>query len=125
MAVMLIDKTASFKAAHDTPRMKDPAILKQRAKVNLIRDDELEKLLPKRVAIVEATLNDGRVLTERVDTVRGTSGNPMPRSEIIDKARDLIVPVLGADKFQKLSDTIFGMENVKTITDLRPLLQKG
>jgi 2-methylcitrate dehydratase PrpD len=125
IAVMLIDKTASFKAAHDEPRMHDPAILKQRAKVTLIRDDELEKLLPKRVAIVEATLTDGRMLTERVDTVRGTTGNPMPRSEIIEKSRDLIVPVLGLDKFQKLSDTIFGLENVKTIAELRPLLQRA
>ena len=27
VAVMLIDKTASFKAAHDKPRMQDPAVL--------------------------------------------------------------------------------------------------
>ena len=32
VAVMLLDKTASFKAAHDKPRMQDPAVLKQRAK---------------------------------------------------------------------------------------------
>jgi 2-methylcitrate dehydratase PrpD len=124
IAVMLLDKTASFKAAHDTARMKDPAVLKERAKVTLIRDDELEKLLPKRVAIVEVTLVDGRVLSERVDTVRGTTGNPMPREEIIAKARDLIAPVLGADKFQKLSDAIFGLESVKNIAELRPLIQK-
>jgi 2-methylcitrate dehydratase PrpD len=124
MAVMLLDKTASFKAAHDTARMKDPAILKERAKVTLIRDEELEKLLPKRVAIVEVTLLDGRVLSERVDTVRGTTGNPMPREEIIAKARDLVAPVVGADKFQKLSEAIFGLENVKNIAQLRPLLQR-
>jgi 2-methylcitrate dehydratase PrpD len=122
--VMLLDKTASFKAAHDTARMKDPAILKERAKVTLVRDEELEKLLPKRVAIVEVTLLDGRVLSERVDTVRGTTGNPMPREEIIAKARDLIAPLLGADKFQKLSEAIFGLENVKNIAQLRPLLQR-
>src|SRR6185503_5640133 len=42
MAVMLVDKTVSFKSAHDLARMKDPAVLKQRAKVQLVRDTELE-----------------------------------------------------------------------------------
>ncbi len=28
IAVMILDKTASFKAAHDKPRMQDPAVLR-------------------------------------------------------------------------------------------------
>ena len=35
IAVMLIDKTATFRSAHDKPRMQDPAVLRQRAKVRL------------------------------------------------------------------------------------------
>ena len=46
VAVMLIDKTASFNAAHDKPRMQDPAVLRERAKVQLDPDEELEKLHP-------------------------------------------------------------------------------
>ena len=53
VAVMLLDKTASFAAAHDKPRMQDPAVLKQRAKVELVLDEELERLMPQRQAIVE------------------------------------------------------------------------
>jgi 2-methylcitrate dehydratase PrpD len=124
IAVMLIDKTASFKSAHDVARMKDPQILKQRAKVQLVGDDALEKLMPQRVGIVEVTLNDGMKYTERVDKVRGTLENPMPRDEVIAKARDLIVPVLGAATFTKLSDKVFDIENVKSILELRPLIQK-
>ena len=48
IAVMLLDKTASFKAAHDKARMSDPAVLRQRAKVQLIESEELEKLEPAR-----------------------------------------------------------------------------
>ena len=59
VAVMLIDKTVSFQAAHDKPRMQDAAVLKQRAKVNLVRDEELAKLLPARETVVEIEL-DGR-----------------------------------------------------------------
>ena len=124
LAVMLIDRTVTFRSAHDTARMRDPAILRERAKIRLVGDDDLEKLLPKRVAVVEVTLSDGRTVSKRVETVRGTSANPMPRAEIIEKARDLCTPVLGAEKFERLSDAIFTLENVKNIVELRPLLQR-
>src|SRR6185503_4537945 len=35
IAVMLLDKTVTFRSAHDKPRMKDPGILRERAKVRL------------------------------------------------------------------------------------------
>lgn len=124
MAVMLIDRTVTFRAAHDTARMSDPAVLKERAKVQLIGDDELERHMPDREGIVEVTLTDGTKHSEYVKTVRGSAGNPMTREEVIAKARDLITPVLGAATFEKLSNQVFQLENVKSIRDLRPLLQK-
>ena len=47
------------------------------------------------------------------------------REELIGKARDLIVPVLGAAKFERLVEKIFALETVKNVTELRPLLQAG
>jgi 2-methylcitrate dehydratase PrpD len=123
IAVMLIDKTASFKAAHDKARMQDPAVLKQRSKVQLIPDAELERQLPAREAIVEVTLADGTRLTETVKAVRGTAENPMPREEVVAKARDLMTPVLGADRCNKLIDTTLNLERLKSVRELRPLLQ--
>jgi 2-methylcitrate dehydratase PrpD len=124
VAVMLLDKTVSFKAAHDIARMKDPAVLRERAKVQLVPDDELEKLMPQRTAIVEVALTDGRTVRERVGTVRGTAANPMTKAEVIAKARDLIAPVLGAATFQKLSDTVFALETANNVNELRPSIQK-
>jgi 2-methylcitrate dehydratase PrpD len=124
MAVMLLDKTVSFQSAHDSARMKDPAVLKQRAKVQLVHDVELERLMPKLVAVVEVTLADSKILTERVEAVRGTAANPMTREDIIMKARDLITPVMGAATCQKLIDKVFALENVRSVLELRPLLQK-
>jgi 2-methylcitrate dehydratase PrpD len=124
IAVMLMDKTASFKAAHDKPRMQDPAILKQRAKVQLIPDAELEHRLPARVAIVEVTLADGTRLTETVKAVRGTAENPMPRDEVIAKSRDLMTPILGAERCTKLIQTTLDLDKLKSVRDLRPLLQR-
>lgn len=124
IAVMMIDKTASFKAAHDKPRMQDPEVLRQRAKVQLIGDQELEKLIPARVAIVEVTLNDGTKLTERVESVRGTPENPMTRDEVVAKARDLMAPVLGTAQTTSLIEKLLRLETVKSIRELRPLLQR-
>jgi 2-methylcitrate dehydratase PrpD len=123
VAVMLLDKTVSFKAAHDKARMKDPAVLRERAKVQLIPDQELEKLIPVRVAIVEVTLNDGTKLTERVEHVRGTPENPMTRDEVVAKARELMTPVLGAATCSSLIERVLALDNVKDIRELRPLLQ--
>ena len=125
VAVMLIDRTVSFQAAHDKARMQDAAVLKQRARVNLVGDDELAKLLPARETVVEIDLNDGTHLSERVSAVRGTPRNPMNRDEVIGKARDLIVPVLGRDTATRLTDTIFDIESLTDIRILRRLLQRG
>jgi 2-methylcitrate dehydratase PrpD len=125
VAVMLLDKTVSFHAAHDKPRMQDPAALRQRAKVNLVHDEELAKLLPVRVAVVEIDLADGSHLSERVSAVRGTPRNPMSRAEVIDKARDLMAPVLGREVSERLIETVFAIETVSDIRQLRPLLQRG
>jgi 2-methylcitrate dehydratase PrpD len=124
IAVMLLDKTASFKAAHDKPRMQDAAVLKQRAKVQLVLDAELERQLPARVAIVEVALADGTRLTETVKAVRGTAENPMPREEVISKCRDLMTPVLGADRCSKLIEATLNLESLKSVRALRPLLQR-
>jgi 2-methylcitrate dehydratase PrpD len=125
VAVMLLDKTVSFHAAHDKPRMQDPAALRQRAKVNLVRDEDLAKLLPVRVAIVEIDLADGSHLSERVSAVRGTPRNPMSRTEVIDKARDLIGPVLGREAAEHLIETVLSIETMTDIRQLRPMLQRG
>jgi 2-methylcitrate dehydratase PrpD len=123
VAIMLIDKTVSFHAAHDKDRMQDPSVLRERAKVQLVPDEELEKLIPVRVAIVEVTLSDGTRLTERVEHVRGTPENPMTRDEVVAKARELMAPVLGAATCSNLIERVLALDSVKNVRELRPLLQ--
>jgi 2-methylcitrate dehydratase PrpD len=124
VAVMLVDKTASFDAAHDKPRMKDAAVLRQRAKVQLVPDEDLERLYPRREAIVEVTLTDGTRLSERVAAVRGTADNPMTRDEVVAKARDLMTPIVGAANAGNLISTVLTLETVKDVRALRPFLQR-
>jgi 2-methylcitrate dehydratase PrpD len=123
LAVALLDKTVSFASAHDTARMKNSAVLRERAKIKLEPDETLERLMPLRVAVVEVTLADNMRLTRRVDNVRGTPENPMTREEVVAKAQDLIAPILGPQKCASLIHTILDLENVTNIRELRPLLQ--
>jgi len=123
VAIMLVDKTVSFHAAHDKARMQDPAVLRERGKVQLVPDEELERLIPVRVAIVEITLTDGTQLSERVEHVRGTPENPMTPDEVVAKARELMASVLGDKVCSKLIDRVLGLDDVKDIRELRALLR--
>ena len=125
MAVMLLDKTASFAAAHDVARMKDPQVLRERSKIELRADDALSKYLPVRVAIVEVTLDDGTTLSERVEAVRGTPRNPMTRAEVVAKARDLVEPILGPEKSSRLIDGVLTIERVQSMREFAALLRTG
>ena len=122
IAVMLIDKTASFRAAHDKDRMKDATVLRERAKVDLESDEELGSH-GKREAIVEVTLTDGTNCSEHVDAVRGTAQNPMTRAEVVSKCRDLMAPVLGGSQCATLIEKLLEIEKNRDIRELRPILQ--
>ena len=125
VALMLLDRTVSFQAAHDKLRMQDAAVLGQRAKVALVRDEELAQFLPARETVVEIELRDGTLLSERIAAVRGTPRNPMTRNEVIAKASDLTKPVLGRDTSARLIETVLEIERVREIRNLRRLIQRG
>ncbi len=57
VAVMLIDKTVTFaNGARSSARMKDPAVLRQRTKVEVLADPRIDARRPRREAIVELKL---------------------------------------------------------------------
>jgi len=125
VAVMLLDKTVTFASVHDKARMKDPAVLRHRAKVQVVADPRIDARRPRREAIIELSFVDGSQLTEWVKDVRGTAENPMTREEVVGKARDLIAPVLGSANCNALIETVLNIENVTDIRSLRPLLQRN
>jgi 2-methylcitrate dehydratase PrpD len=124
LAVMLLDKTVTFQSVHDKARMKDPAVLRLRAKVEVVADPRIDARRPRREAIVELTLNDGTQLSEWVRDVRGTADNPMTRAEVVDKVRDLIAPVLGAQTCTNLINKLLALETLRDIRELRSHLQR-
>src|ERR1700681_1753418 len=125
VAVMLVDKTVTFASAHDKARMQDPAVLRQRAKVEEVTDPRIDARRPRREAIVEISFTDGTQLNEWVRDVRGTADNPMTREEVVAKARELIAPVMGDAKCSGLVEKVLSLESVKDIRELRALLQRS
>jgi 2-methylcitrate dehydratase PrpD len=125
VAVMLLDKTVSFRAAHDLARVHDPAVMRERAKVQLVPDEKMERDFPRREALVEITLSDGTRLSELVTAVRGTAQNPMTREEVVAKARDLITPVLGTVACTGLIERVMAIEEMNNVREFRPLLQRA
>jgi 2-methylcitrate dehydratase PrpD len=119
LSVALVDRGFSFAAAHDYARMKDPEILAMRERITIDGNPDWGR----GPAFVEIRTRDGKTLSHKVDAVRGTADNPMPRSEVAEKARDLLEPVVGAENSAALIDGIWDLESVGDVRDLRPFVQ--
>jgi 2-methylcitrate dehydratase PrpD len=124
-AVMVLDGTVSFKAAHDDARMRDPKVLALRKRVELLGDDALTQAMPSRQGIVEIVLRNGTTLRHHMKAVRGTAENPMTRAEVDAKAYDLIAPIFGKPRARRLCDVIWGLEKLGNTRKLRPLLRRS
>jgi 2-methylcitrate dehydratase PrpD len=121
VAVALVKGSVSFVDSHDVALMQDPVILEQRAKVSLVGDEALMDPAAPRGAVVEVTLTDGRKVDHFTKFPPGTRENPLSTEAVSAKARDLMAPVLGAGKTEKLIDEINGLERAADIRALRPL----
>jgi len=121
-ALMLVDGRVTFDSAHNNRRMKDPQVLAMRRRVELVADEELERLRPEKHAIVEITLADGRCLRHHTRAVRGTAQNPMSRIEVEEKCLGLIDRILGKRRARALCDAVWNLEKLKDVRSLRPLL---
>ena len=121
-AVMLLDGIVTFESAHDEKRMRDRKALDMRGRVELHGDDELTRVMPSRQGIVELTLRNGRELKTHIKAVRGTSDNPMTRAEVDEKCFHLMAPILGKKRARLLCDTVWTLEDVSSMRNLRPLL---
>ena len=122
-AVMLLDGIVTFASAHDEKRMKHPKVVALRSRIELVGDEELTRALPSRQGIVELKLKDGRALRHHTKAVRGTAQNPMARAEVDEKAYHLVAPILGKARARKLCDTVWTLERVSNMRNLRPLLR--
>src|SRR3546814_15838829 len=81
LALTLVDGDLTFASSHDHARMKDPAVLDVRRRIEAIPSAELAAARPARQAIVEIACADGRRLSHRPSTVLGTTDHPMTEAQ--------------------------------------------
>ena len=117
-AVMVLDRTVGFAAAHDDARVADPAIVAVRDKVELRPDPDL----PRRQPVIEIHTRSGLALQHHTMAVRGTPDNPMDTREVSEKAHDLLAPVLGDTKARALVEHVLQIETLADTGELRALL---
>jgi 2-methylcitrate dehydratase PrpD len=103
--------------------MGDPAVLAVRRRIEVMPSPELTAAVPARQAIVAIETTDGRKVRHRTIAVRGTPDNPMDQAEVEGKARDLVVPIIGAERAAKLIAAVDALESLNAVIELRPLLQ--
>ena len=122
IALALVRGAVSFADSHDAALMQDPAVLAQRAKIEVIGDKTLMDPEAPRGGIVEVTLKDGRQLQQHTKFPPGTKENPLGTERVNAKVRDLIAPVLGANKADLLIHQVNRLETLDDMRKLRPLL---
>jgi 2-methylcitrate dehydratase PrpD len=121
VAIMLIDGEITFASAHDEARVNDPAVLRMRKRIELKGSAALGRTKTTQ-AIVEIETRGGQRVRHHTKAVLGTAANPMNREQVAAKSRDLLDPIMGARRAQRLIDTVWDIERLRDVRKLRPLL---
>lgn len=121
VALALLKGAVSFEDSHDAALMKLPEILAIRERTQLTADASLMDPLAPRGAIVELVLADERRVQHHTRFPPGTKENPLSTEAVNAKARDLMTPVLGASKTERLIAEIGSLEDVPDMRRLRAL----
>ncbi|MEE9195662.1 MAG: MmgE/PrpD family protein, partial [Alphaproteobacteria bacterium] len=116
LALLVVDGTVGFASSHDYQRMAETEIQAVRGKIELIYDPDMIR----RAGAVRLTTGAGDVFDHLTRHVRGTAANPMTRDEVGAKARDLMAPILGADRTELLVARIWDLEGLDSADELRP-----
>jgi len=120
-ALMLVDGEITFASSHDASRLRDPAVSRLRKRIELAGSAELSRAKTTQ-AVVEITTRAGERFSYHTRAVRGSATNPMSREEVAVKSLDLLAPVLGKRRADRLIQTVWNIERMKDSRQLRPLL---
>lgn len=119
VAGTLVDGNCNFTMAHDEDRMRDdPVIRKLIDSTTLIGDTEME---PVRQAAVMLRTSRGE-LRRHVPHVRGTADDPMTTGEVETKADEIMIPVVGPERSQRVVEAVREIERIDNVKQLRDLL---
>lgn len=110
IATALIDGGVSFANAHSHEHMADPQIRAVMQRVQVVGDAKLNDPAAPRSGLVEVTLRDGKTVSHFTRFPPGTKENPVNTEGVNAKARDLMAPVLGAQRTEALIQRVNALE---------------
>ncbi|MBM3818091.1 MAG: MmgE/PrpD family protein [Acidimicrobiia bacterium] len=122
LAVALADGGVSFEASHSHERMEQPPIRALRQRIELVPDKSLMDPAAPRSGFVEVTLRDGRTVSHFVRHASGTKENPLDTAGVSAKARNLMLPVLGAQRADAVIQRVNALDQLDDMRALMPLL---
>jgi 2-methylcitrate dehydratase len=117
-AVALMDGEVTDRQ-FEPARFTDPVLLALVAKIQVHRDEELNKRYPRGIPNrLTVTLADGRQLVREVEFPRGHALNPMTDAEVEQKFRSLVEPRYGKEKADRILAACWQLEKLKAAGDL-------
>ena len=122
VALALLKGAVSFEDSHDRALMQDPVLQRLRARVEAVGDRALMDPEAPRGGFVEVTLNDGRKVNHLTRHPPGTKESPLDTAGVNAKVRDLMAPVLGAQKTEAVIRSVNALEGLDDVRELRPIL---
>ncbi|MGH9253082.1 MAG: MmgE/PrpD family protein [Vicinamibacterales bacterium] len=118
LAVGLIDGALSFADSHSHERMKDPQVVAVKQRVQLVADRALMDPAAPRSGRVEVTLRDGRQVSHFTRHAPGTKENPLDTDGVNAKVRDLMSPVVGAQRTEQIIRSVHALESLDDVRTL-------
>jgi 2-methylcitrate dehydratase PrpD len=122
IAVALVDGGVSFANSHSYERMTDPKVRAVKERVQLIADRKLMDPDAPRGGLVEVTLRNGKTVSHLTRHPPGTKENPLATEGLNAKVRDLMAPVLGAEKTEAVIQRVNALEELDNVRKLRIFL---
>ena len=101
-------------------RLDDPVVRGLMRRLELRVDPEIDAEFPgRRAARVIVHAVDGRRIERYQPTRKGDPDLPLGDTELDAKYRELTAPVVGAERAERLLETLRSIESVGTVTDIR------
>jgi 2-methylcitrate dehydratase PrpD len=118
VAVGLIDARVRLDA-FDSAHLADPTIRELMSKVELVLDAQCQSVFPQhRSARVTIKTNDNRELQHHAKTRKGDPDAPLSDAAIVDKYRELAIPVLGEGPAEILLDSLWRVDVLDHVDEL-------
>lgn len=105
-------------------RLRDPAVHELASRVKVVESEAMNQRYPREWPLeIAVTLNDGRILTHRLDNVKWSPRRPPVWSEMVAKFIRMAEPVIGTKRSAKVVEFVADVQAAPSVMPLMELLK--